>query len=245
MFDMGDSEPGDTPVATEGSYPPPTDGTLAEEQPNPGEEKDHDQAEDSWWEIGVYIGTAHLCFQSHYIFLASFNNEQRRSLEDGVHSAIFATPTIRNYNPHFTVGAPYWFKTALLVLTFAPDDAKVHAITGDARDVNIFHPTAEYPPPVLRCTLLGTHDKFLRCKATETHRLVLDSDPVISVFRDRQLVTSGGDFLIRLRAFMSGNTTFPHAVQPGGITATLFLGKVLTPPTVDTPPRSLSAVSAR
>jgi hypothetical protein len=66
---MGDSEPGDTPVATEGSYPPPTDGKLAEEQPNPGEEKEHDQAEDSWWEIGVYIGTAHLCFQSHYIFL--------------------------------------------------------------------------------------------------------------------------------------------------------------------------------
>ena len=94
------------------------------------------------------------------------------------------------------------------------------------------------PPPVIRCTFLGTNEKFLFCKATETHQLRLDREPVFSIFKDQQVVTSGGDFLVKLRSVESGNAVFPHAVQPGGISATLSRDSIISTPVVDKPPKA-------
>ena len=159
-------------------------------------------------------------------------------MNNGAHSVILATPTLRRDNHRFFVGVPYWLWTGIDILGSAPDGAGIHAISGSALDIKVYHPSAQYPPPVIRCTLVGTKDKFLFCKATETHGLRLDRDPVFSIFKDQQVSTSGGDYLIKLRPVVSGSSVYPHAVQPGGISATLSLDLVISTPVVDSPPEA-------
>jgi hypothetical protein len=202
------------------------------------EGKELEQPPDPWWEVGIYIGTSPVNFGSHFVFLVSPFNEQRRRWNDGAHSTVFATPSLRHDNPRFFVGVPYWFRTRSDHLGTAPDGATIYEISGSAHDVSLFHPNADHPPPVIRCSFLGTNEKFLYCKATETHLLRLDREPVFSIFKDQQVVTSGGDFLVKLRSVESGNAVYPHAVQPGGISATLSRDLIISTTEVDTPPKA-------
>ena len=235
---MEASVPGVAPASSERFHPSPTEEESAISVPAAGGEKELEQPRDPWWEVGIYIGTSQVNFGTHFVFLSSFYNEQRRRLRDGEHSTVFATPSLRHDNPRFFVGVPYWFRTRLDCLGTAPDGATIYEISGSAHDVNLFHPSAEHPPPVIRCSFLGTNDKFLFCKATETHQLRLDREPVFSIFKDQQVVTSGGDFLVKLRSVESGSAVFPHAVQPGGISATLSRDLVISTPEVDSPPKA-------
>ena len=236
---MEASVPGAAPVFLEGISPPPTEEKSALLVPAAEVEKELEHLSDPWWEMGIYIGTSPVNFGSHFVFLASLHNDQRRRLNDGEHSTVFATPSLRHDNPRFFVGVPYWFRTTLERLDTAPDGSPIHAIVGTALDVNVFHPNAENPAPVIRCSFSGANEKFLFCRAIETHKLRLDRDPVFSIFKDQQVVTSGGDFLIKMRSIKSGSGVFPHAVQPGGISATLSREKIISTPEVDTPPCGL------
>ena len=164
---MGDSEPGDAPAATEGTYPPPTDGKLAEEQPNPGEEKEM-VGEDAHWLIGMYIGTAKVGFGPHYVFITSATNDDRRLWEDGQHSEVYATPCPRSNSPRFAVGVPYWFQTRRDFMANAPDGEKIHEISSHIQDIEIFRRKSEHPSPVIRVTFLGLSGKYIRCRPLET-----------------------------------------------------------------------------
>ena len=109
------------------------------------DDKDLEQPHDPWWEVGIYIGTSPVNFGSHFVFLMSPHNEQRRRLSDGALSMVFATPSLRHDNPRFFVGVPYWFRTKLDCLGTAPDGDNIHEISGSAHDVKLFHPNAEPP----------------------------------------------------------------------------------------------------
>ena len=159
--------------------------------------KDLEQPAALCFEVGVFIGIGKIGFCSSFIFLDSLPNDERiRWNDDDDHSRVFATPTLRHGNPRFSVGVPYWFHTRLESISKAPDGAPVYEICGNAREIKLFHSNDEHPHPVLRCTFLGANDKFLRCKAIETHSIRLDREPVFSIFKDQQVVTTGGDFLI-------------------------------------------------
>ena len=209
-FDLSAPNPGGmTPDVLEGNYAPPVDDPEINEASLDPEEKESVADDDAHWLIGMYIGTAKVGFGPHFIFITSATNEDRCLWDDGQHSEVYATPCPRSNSPRFAVGVPYWFQTRRDFMANAPDGEKIHEISSHIQDIEIFRRKSEYPSPGIRVTFLGPSGKYIRCRPLETHKIQFYNDVVFTIFKDHQMVTSKGDFIVKLYGSSSGNAIFP------------------------------------
>jgi hypothetical protein len=188
------------------------------------------------WKTGVFIGTANIGFNTCFIFISSKNNDERRLLEPGAHSTIFAAQCPREHPPHFEQGVPYWLQSNGAPYAFAPDGAPVFMVTGLPHDIKPFHNEENTPSPVIRCSLVGPRGKYLRFKPTETHSLRIFNDLAFSIFKDQHTVAAHGDYLLRVRARRCSTGLFPCVDRSGGICATLSRGDASRVIARDAPP---------
>ena len=176
------------------------------------------------WKIGVFIGTANIGFNNCFIFISSKNNDERRLLEPGEHSTIFAAQCPRENPPRFDQGVPYWLQCNDVPYAQAPDGAPVFLVSGPSHNIAVFNNENNTPSPVIRCSFVGPRGKYLLFQPIETHKLRLFNDRPFSIFKDQHIVAPRGDYLLKVRARRSGNGLFPVIERAGGICATLSRG---------------------
>ena len=201
------------------------------------EEKESVQNVDSpLWESGFYIGSTNMFFRCFHIFIHGMVNEERRLLERGEHSTVYAIERPRTNGSSFILGVPYWFRTNNVVIGQAPDNTNILLIEGSVDQIIVHRLNSKYPNPVIRVTLLGSSTKFIRCKPIETHRIAFTEAPVFAIFKDQHQITNGGDFLLKIHGGSGSSRVFPYVEFPGGVCATLSLGDASKVISVDNPP---------
>ena len=193
---------------------------------------------DPRWQYGFFVGFTRNFTQQSAVFIRGLQNDERRLLEDGQHSTLYSISRPAGGGARLFVGIPYWFKTSNEVVEYAPDKSPIFRITSDYRELEVLRAdyTVSHEYPVIRCTLRGVNGKFITCLPTETHNLRFIDAPEFTIFKDRHLVTSGGDFLLRINGGPKNYRPSPCLDPRGGMSATLSLGNASKVVVADSPP---------